>query len=531
MSADAARVGSLDLLSWSRAYRIEAGGALDFEAFPFQRELYAAFGDPSLKTVEVMKAAQCGISAAGVSLALYAADVWGANVVYVLPGFDVAHDFSDTRVATAIRASAHLRSRVRSTDNKGLKQVGEAFVYFRGSGSEQQALSIPADVLVLDEFDHLDRRHVGLFRRRLGSPTSMKLERAFSNPSYPETGIHAGYLASDQREWLVRCRRCRRESPLTWEGGEDHVVDEDRAALVCGRCGRRLSAEAIATGRWVPGRPDVTPRGYHISRLIVPGQDIGELIAEHRRTDEESVQTHYNFDLGLPYAPRGGSLSSDEVLACRRDYAMPPSFDGPDWVTAGVDVGRVLHVRISRWLPSGKAVPLYIGEIPGFEDLAQLWNRFEVNFGLIDERPEERKAREFMETFRGRCVLIRWSGSEQRDPTVLDSDRGIVSARRTGACDRAVDAFQRQMRLLPRDLPEDYLSQVTAPHRVTETNPRGQKVARYISERADDFFFAEVHDLLAHEVRGQAPAFGSGPPPLTLQEQVLLRRRRRGYGL
>ena len=199
MSADTSRARSLDLLSWSRTYRIEAGGSLDFDAFPFQRELYEAFGDPGIRSVAVMKAAQCGISAAGVSLALYAADAWGANVLYVLPGFVDAHDFSDTRVAPTIRASAYLRSRVRSTDNKGLKQIGEAFVYFRGSGSEALAQSVPADVLILDEFDRLDRRQLPSLRRRLGAPTSLKLERAFSNPTYPESGIHDRFLRSDQR--------------------------------------------------------------------------------------------------------------------------------------------------------------------------------------------------------------------------------------------------------------------------------------------------------------------------------------------
>ena len=38
---------------------------------------------------------------------------------------------------------------------------------------------------------------------------------------------------------------------------------------------------------------------------------------------------------------------------------------------------------------------------------------------------------------------------------------------------------------------------MTAPHRVSEENARGQKFARYVAERADDYFFAECHDLLA----------------------------------
>ncbi len=526
MSARVVPEGVIGLLPWSTAYRVEAGGPLDFDRFPFQREIYDAFGDASLRSVEVMKASQCGISAAGVSLALFAADVWGADVLYVLPGFDVAYDFSDTRVATAIASSAHLRSRVRSTDNKGLKQIGDGFIYVRGSGSEQQAQSVPADVLVLDEFDRLDRRQVPMFLRRLSAPTSMKLVRAFSNPTFFEDGIHARWLQTDQRRWLIRCRWCRTEAGVSWEAGEDHFVDEERSAIVCAGCKKRLSAAAVAAGRWVAERPEARRRGYHISKLIVPGEDIQHLVENHHITDEESTQVHYNCDLGVPYAPRGGSLSRDLVLGCRRDeLQLPDRYDGPEWVSAGVDVGKVLHVRISRWTERGLALPLFIGTVEGFEELGALWRRYNVNFGLIDERPEERKAREFATEFRGRCMLVRWSSDEQRDELVQDREHDLVIARRTAACDRLVTEIQSQLRLLPRSLPSDYVSQMTAPHKVVEETRRGQRVARYVKGRADHYFFAEVHDLLAREARGRVVAAGgSGPPPLSVREEM--RRRR-----
>lgn len=520
------RVSKAPLLQWSRAHRVEDGQALDFEMFPFQIEIYEAFGDRELQTVDVMKSGQCGISAAGVSLALYAGEQWGANVVYVLPGFDDAYDFSDTRVKTAIEASQYLMSRVSSTDNKGLKKIGDAFVYFRGSGSERKALSIPADVLVLDEYDRLDQRQVPKFRKRLGAPTSLKLERRFSNPSFPEAGIHDLFLASDQREWLVRCAKCKSEATISWDSGEGHYVDEDRAARVCVKCRRALTPQAIARGRWVPRHPKITRRGYHISKLIVPSQRLPELIEEHHKTDEESTQAHFNFDLGLPYSPKGGRLSRELVLACRRDYTPPPSYAGRSWVTAGVDVGKVLHVRITRWLDNGEAAPLHVGEIDDFTELAQLWRAYNVRFGLIDERPEERKAREFMEAFRGRVMLVRWSGEEQRDQIVKDDDRGLVIARRTGACDRLVAAMSNQQRLLPRDLPDGYVAQLTAPLRVSETNARGQKVARYINEKADHYFFAECYDLLAKETRGGGIASGRGPDPETMRERIQKRRPR-----
>src|SRR5207245_7620089 len=89
------------LLRWSRAFRMEDHRPLDFDLFPFQREIYDAFGDRDLPTVDVRKSAQCGISAAAVSLALFAADVWGAHVLYALPAEDLAVRLSATRPTPA----------------------------------------------------------------------------------------------------------------------------------------------------------------------------------------------------------------------------------------------------------------------------------------------------------------------------------------------------------------------------------------------------------------------------------------------
>jgi hypothetical protein len=520
-----------DLLSWSRAFRREEGGPLDFELFPFQREIYEAFGDPRLPTVDVRKSAQCGISAAAVSLALYACERWRANVIYVLPTEDLAELFCTTRVQPAIAESPYLRGRCELS-SKELVRMGGANLYFVGAVAETKALALPADVLLLDEYDRLDPRQVPKFEKRLGAPGSMKLERRFSNPRFPESGIDDHYLQSDQRTRLERCASCRTEAPLAWAAGDEdaHHVDEERGRRVCARCGRLLEAEHVASGRWVARHPGVAARGYHVSKLIVPTEDVAALVVEHRKADEDSIGAHYNFDLGLPYAPRGGALTRGLVWACRRKYSCPTEYGGRDWVTAGVDVGKVLHVRISRWPESsGKAIPLYIGEVPGFEDLADLWSRYNVNFGLIDERPEERAARSFAEAFAGRAMLVRWSGPAQHDDIVIDEDHALVIARRTWACDQTVDQFTRQVRYLPRNVSEDYIRQLIAPHKLTETSRGGQKESRYTSdERADHFFFAETYDVLAKKARSGVFAGGWSDPPMSIRDEIRARRLMRG---
>ena len=87
--------------------------------------------------------------------------------------------------------------------------------------------------------------------------------------------------------------------------------------------------------------------------------------------------------------------------------------------------------------------------LPDFEDLANIWERYNVNFGLIDERPEEREARSFMNRFTGRVKLARWSGQGQHEEVTVDEDRGLLIARRSWACDQTVDHFRRQRKVLP----------------------------------------------------------------------------------
>src|SRR5207249_5726133 len=142
------------------------------------------------------------------------------------------------------------------------------------------------------------------------------------------------------------------------------------------------------------------------------------------------------------------------------------------------------------------------------------------------ERPEERAARAFMQSLPGRVMLVRWAGEAQHEDVSVDEEQGLVIARRTWAMDQTVDQVGTQVRYLPAALSEDYLKHLCAPHKVVQMTPGGQKVARYDSgEKADHFFFAETYDILARAVRsGLAPAGGTGPAPLTVQEEIYRRR-------
>ena len=114
-----------------------------------------------------------------------------------------------------------------------------------------------------------------------------------------------------------------------------------------------------------------------------------------------------------------------------------------------------------------------------------------------------------MEAHVGRVMLTRWAGRESKDDLVVDEKHGLVVARRTWAMDHTVAAFGAQHRLLPRNLPREYVPQVTALYRIFEDTMAGQKVARYVNIRPDDHYFdAETYDLLAKKVHGAPLATG-----------------------
>ena len=78
--ADAPRMG---LWEWSQLVPEAKSGTLDFDAYPFQRELYAL--DPWDRETVIQKSTQLGISAWLMRWGMWLADVERFTVLYVFP--------------------------------------------------------------------------------------------------------------------------------------------------------------------------------------------------------------------------------------------------------------------------------------------------------------------------------------------------------------------------------------------------------------------------------------------------------------
>ncbi len=290
------------------------------------RALQDIYGDTHPRIV-VQKAAQVFVTEYLINSAMFVADtLQGSNgtALYVMPTQAQVNDFSQARVDRAIGESPYLRTRVAPPPpgragplRQRLKKVGDGYIYLSGA-DPKQLISIAADAVYLDEYDLMPDDVLPRATQRLAASTLGWL-RVASTPRYPEAGIHALFLQSDQRYYFLPCPACGRAQRLEWE----HNVDPRRGLVVCRSARCRAPIDLWATGHWeatAPGNERI--HGYHLSRLYSPLANIPQMVFESQATTPAAMQEFQNSVLGETFVAPGGRLSIADLDACRRDYEI-----------------------------------------------------------------------------------------------------------------------------------------------------------------------------------------------------------------
>lgn len=519
--------GVLSLLEWTEQYRSIEGAPLRPSELPWLRDLYQL--GPEVAEAWVMKASQVFVSEWMVSTALWVCDTGlggRGNALYLFPTQSQGDDFAQARIDKAIEDSDHLSSRLGVVGGLGrsavarvrLKRIGRGHFYLRGSDKRRQLLTIDADALFPDEVEEFREGTLNVARKRLTSARQPMI-RGGSTPKYPATGIAAIFQPSTRRRYFLKCERCRHRQSLRFP---DNLTEDGR--LVCARCQKPLRPDA--EGEWVAEERGASVEGYQVNRLYSPRADLKEMarigygIKANLITDPTAIQEFHNQDLGEPHAPAGGSLTNDVLRACMADYAHEAPVSGKP-VVMGVDVGGVLNVWIKGPAPKGgsetSATPpagatrlLYAGTVPndaGWDELARLMHRYDVDVCVIDAEPEGQKAARFVQRFPGRVWRCHYPNMrlwQLHGSARLDRANAHVSAHRTRTMDATFDRFYRRLEQLPREAPHlpGLFAQLKAPIRVTSKDADGQTIARYDEGSAADHYahsanYAEIARLIA----------------------------------
>jgi phage terminase large subunit GpA-like protein len=135
-----------------------------------------------------MKGAQVAMSTTMLIKTLYVAEHLGKKAVYYFQNDGQVSDFSNDRCQTMLDETPYLASRVRSTNNVGLKQIGPGALYLRGLFTLSQVKSIDCDMVITDETDECKDTLIDYAVDRM-MHSDLQWFASLSQPSFPGYGI------------------------------------------------------------------------------------------------------------------------------------------------------------------------------------------------------------------------------------------------------------------------------------------------------------------------------------------------------
>jgi hypothetical protein len=532
------------LLEWAMEWYQINGEPLSLSEHPYMIDILLC--DHPIQVMK--KSAQVGVSEYCVMLSIYVSSVIGGTGLYLFPTKGHVSDFVRQRFDPIVDGSPKLRSISRRPNtrggdvyNVGLKKMGDGFIFFRGTKSKHDLISIPADLLIVDELDECVVSNVPLALERLAA-SDLNWIRYVSTPWFPGGPIDKEYKRSDARKWMLTCQGCNQKQTIDWHKNVVREVDADQygvtylprdpectpevarglagdmwrdvaAALpfddlrpVCQKCKKPMNR--LAMGEWVPENPGRSVVGWHISRLNSPRKRIAELYHDFMaaQTSVNKLAIFYRMALGLGYDVVGDGLSRATLTMVAQEYE-PGEVDG-DYTTAGVDVGAMIHVQVSR-MRGKQRVALHHHAVRDFKDVARILDLHKVDCCVVDALPETREVKRFRdEQPHGRIYLATFGlncegqARDESDWLRFDHLQCHIKCDRTMVIDEALGdlvaedpKFIFPARWLDN---EEWVQHMCAPRRRTVETASGKTRAVWDEGEDDDHYrFADVYDYLA----------------------------------
>jgi hypothetical protein len=332
------------------------------------------------KNICAKKCAQIGGSVVENLKTFHLAKYRKITTIYTMPSDSDVEEFSKTKTDKIFQANACIRDSLMM-DNVFLKQVGNTFLYFKGTRSKAAPISTTADRLVHDEIDRSDLQICDFYQSRIAD-SEHKMTVLLSNPSVKNVGVDLAWKDSDKKEWFIKCTGCGEKQFLTYEDN----IDEIGKRIVCRACNKEFTDKERRAGWWEPtGQFGAKWSGYHFSHLMYIRHAAEEII---EAKEKRGIEYFYNFVLGEPY-------SAGEMTDFRQaiyDVWIPKSLDTPPFFM-GVDVGKEKH-----WVIGSADGIFKIGKCESREELEAVITRYNP-FVVMDSGPERIWAEEFKQKF------------------------------------------------------------------------------------------------------------------------------------
>lgn len=356
----------LTLSQWADTYRVLSAessaepGRWHTDKAPYQREIMDAIGDPHIRRVVIMCAAQLGKTELLLNILAYFMAYSPAPILVMQPTLDMGQTFSKDRLAPMLRDTPALRGLVdvksRYSGNTIMKKnFPGGHVTIVGANSATGLASRPIKVLLADEVD----RYPGSAGTE-GDPLSLAQKRQttfwdkktvmVSTPVIKgHSRIETEFNQSTKEEWNIPCPKCGHYQPLVWANVIFNQDDLTKEPLYkCERCGHEAGEYAWKAqginGKFVAENPEAETRGFHLNTLASTfcgwKEIVQKFLVAKEQLDQgnpEGMKVWVNTELGETWEERGESVEDVELFNRREIYDA----EVPEDVlvlTAGVDV-------------------------------------------------------------------------------------------------------------------------------------------------------------------------------------------------
>lgn len=421
--------------------KTESGQPLDFHTHRFLFDIYA---DRS-PFICSMKAAQIGFTTYEILKSLHEAKNDGIDIIYVLPTADDVKQFSGGKTNRMIDNNPCLQAWTSDKDSIEQKKVGKATIYYKGSWTERTALMISATKLIVDEYDRCKPSIVEQYDSRLQHALNPR-KAYFSNPSFPDIGIHKIYKDSDQKTWHVM-HSCGKVFPLL-----ESCINYDKEMYQCPSCGGEISDEERRMGEWhnkdgirwsgvIVGPYEWS--GWWIPLWINP-MFSAKKICVYKRT--KTAEYFANFVAGLPYVNSNDMLSQSIIVKNMTSDINPQETR----TVIGLDTGHNLHYTLMNkagiyhhgYCPSVAENPV-AGYDP-YDEIDRLLRDNDRWVLVADQGGDLIGVRKLIPKYPGRVFLC-WFTKETKDKQLIrwgeDAKFGSVYVDRNRTIQLAVDQF------------------------------------------------------------------------------------------
>ena len=477
-----------------------------------------------------LKSAQAGLTEVAINRALWTIDTRQLNVLYVLPTKGNASDFSKDRFDGALHLSPYIKNIFTSTNTVGLKKAGATSLYIRGSRSDNDLKSVPAAVLILDEYDEMKLRSIKLAEERLSGAVDKETWK-ISTPTIPGFGVSLEYLTTTQEHFTFECPSCSRWTELTFpeclEVRGDSVNDPrtHESFLKCKECNSELPQEIkyewLAGGTWRPTHTNGDPdrRGFCINQLYsstITPQQLAVAYLEAQLSEAANQEWH-NSKLGLPFLGESSRISDQQITNALRDYrrgTLQPQAGQNRLITLGIDQGKIGYWIAIEWTfeSRGRDVTSLahakILDYGKFQQQEQGWDRphelmreWQVRHCVVDADPEISDARRFAKAYPEFVHLSRYrSGVKGKAMSITDEDTDapMATSDRTHWVGETLGKFRRGMVELPADASDEFKEHMQAlVKRYEKDKETGDTLAKFVSVGPDHWAHCFVYAFQA----------------------------------